>query len=383
MSIVRKRIAILADFPWNYFAEGAVGRGGGQGSTWLVQLADEFSKSRDFEFHWISLDRSGSIRKMESRSWNGQVFHRIPAIKLSFDLLAGYRFSRRKLKAALARVDPAVVHCWGSERAYPVICSDSKVPTVFSLQGILHHLRSLDLLPAIWQWRAISRWETRYLNTATVVTCESSWGVEIVKKTFPTIDLRQVEYGVHPSFFNVKWQREEQESYALFVGTLNRGKGIDTLIEAMSRLPDRRWGLKVAGDGPLREVLEARNIPGIEWLGLIRWDELKARLSKATCLVLPTLADTSPNVVKEARVVGLPVVTSPHGGQIDYIRDGENGFIVDPSDPDQIAAALSKLMDDPELSKTMGACRLEENRDYLRPSRTAEGFLRIYRELLA
>ena len=382
MSIGRKRIAILADFPWNYFTEGAVGRGGGQSATWLGQLAEEFSKFSEYEFHWVTLDRSGAISQMEFHSWNGQTFYRIPTLKLSLDLLIGYRWSRKRLEAALARIDPALVHCWGSERAYAIVCADSKVPTIFSLQGILHHLRSLNLLPAIWQWRAIARWEPRYLSTATVVTCESNWGIELVKKSFSDVDLRQVEYGVHPSFFAVEWQPDQQEPYALFVGTLNRGKGIDALVESMSLLPDRGWKLRVAGEGPLRDELEARNIAGVEWLGTIRWEELKAQLSGATCLVLPTLADTSPNVVKEARVVGLPVVTSRHGGQTDYVRDGENGILIDPRNPREIADALSRLMLDPELALQMGARHQAENREYLRPSRTANDFTKIYRELI-
>ena len=381
MIISKRRIAILADFPWAFFDEGATGRGGGQGATWLSQLAGELSKQDEFEIHWISLDRKGV--QVRERQWGGQHFHLLPGLKLSVDLLLGYLPTKRRLFDFLSGIKPELVHCWGSERAYPAICSKLKVPTVFSLQGLLHHYFKLGLLPPVWQWRAIARWEPRYLRDASVVTCESNWGIDIIRRFSPGIDIRQVEYGVNSSFYNVAWQPDEKDPYALFVGALDRRKGIDSLIAAVSRLPNRRWRLRVAGEGPLRDELEAKNVSGVEWLGLARWDVLQNELAKATCLVLPTLADTSPNVVKEARVVGLPVITSPHGGQTDYVWDGENGFIVDPSDPDQIAAALSKLMDDPELSKTMGACRLEENRDYLRPARTAEGFLRIYRELLA
>ncbi len=81
-------------------------------------------------------------------------------------------------------------------------------------------------------------------------------------------------------------------------------------------------------------------------------------------------------------MLGLPVVTSPHGGQIGYIRDGENGFIVDPGDTEMLAHAMCLIMENPALALEMGAARHEEDRAYFRPERTAEAFLEIYLELL-
>ena len=154
------------------------------------------------------------------------------------------------------------------------------------------------------------------------------------------------------------------------------------LLEAIRRAACNSWTLRIAGDGPLRDVLEACDIPNVEYLGVLPWFDLQQQMKGARCLVHPTLADSSPNVVKEARVIGLPVITTIHGGQAGYIRNGENGIIVEPLNPDNLAEALSRLMGDFELAKRIGATRHAEDRAYFRPENTARGFLEIYDEML-
>lgn len=377
-----RRIAILAEFPWSFFADGATGRGGGQACTWLSQLAAEFAKSCPYEIHWISIDRSMSAKLKITTEWGGQFFHRIKGIKASVDLRMGYRISRWQLLRVLSQIQPEVVHCWGTETAYPIVCGACGVPSILSMQGVLTEYGRIGCLPDIYYWRQLVAWERKYLKLASLVTCESQWGIDRVKAVSPNLAVRQVEYGVHPGFYEVRWKPDTDRPYAIFSGSIDTRKGVDTLIEALALVKERGWKLKLAGHGSLRDILKSRDVPGVEWLGLLSWDELQRQLAGAMCLVLPTRADTSPNVVKEARVIGLPVITTLHGGQAGYIRDGENGLIVAPLEPVGLARALSRLMDDPELARRMGATRHEEDRAYFRPAETARGFLEIYDELL-
>lgn len=376
------KIAILADFPWSFFDEGATGRGGGQSCTWLAQLAEEFAKQSGYEFHWISLDYSRTWGSREYRVWENQNFHRIPGGKVSMDLALNYRPSQFLLRRALRWVKPDLLHCWGTERSYPIMCGWENIPSILSMQGVLSEYQRIGSFEGNPFWKRLVQWEPRFLRAATVVTCESQWGIAKVKEVCPDLETRQVEYGVHPSFYNLQWTPDDAAPYALYSGSIDSRKGVDILLDAVESIADRRWTLKLAGAGPLREALGARQIPGVEWLGLLNWEDLQRELSRASCLVLPTRADTSPNVVKEARVIGLPVITTIHGGQAGYILDGENGFIVNPLEPQGLAHALQKLMNDPELARKMGAALHEEDRSYFLPSNTARGFLKIYDELL-
>ena len=250
------------------------------------------------------------------------------------------------------------------------------------MQGVISNLSRQGYLPDLWIWNKMAELEPRRVKAATVVTCESEWAIQKVREFAPDADLRQVEYGVHPSFREVKWQPDVVQPYALFVGSLARHKGVDVLLEALAQLDSHSWSFKFAGDGPLQDAVLNCGLPHVEWLGVLAWKDLQFQLQHASFLVHPTLADSSPNVVKEARVIGLPVITTIHGGQAGYIRDGENGFIVNPLEPQGLAHALQKLMKDPERGRKMGNARHEEDRAYLLPSNTARGFLKIYDELL-
>ncbi len=380
--MVKNRIAILADFPWSYFDKGALGRGGGQGSTWLTQLAEIFAGNSEFEIHWVTLDRTRWRGKIEHRTWKGQQFHLLPAGKLSVDLALRLIPSRLRLKRFLNTIKPDLVHCWGTERAYPQVCATATFPSILSMQGILTHLLKINVLHDSWVWKTMAALEPRYLRTATVVTCESQWAIHRVKEAGANVDARQVEYGVHPSFYQIKWKPNESKPYLLFVGSITSAKGVDVLFDALEILGPRKWILKLAGDGGQRSELETRKIPGVEWLGTLAWEELQKELAGATCLIHPTRADSSPNVVKEARVIGLPVVTTIHGGQAGYIQHGENGLIVDPLDAEPLALAISKVMNDVDLARKLGAMHHERDRKYFEATNTANEFCKIYRELI-
>jgi glycosyltransferase involved in cell wall biosynthesis len=373
------RVAILAEFPLSALTGGAVGRGGGQGCTWLPQLALAFQEYTDLEIHWVILDRT--IRRSQVIESLGQWFHRVPAVKFSLDLALNYLPARHMLGREIRKIRPDVVHAWGTELIYPAALQDFKGPSILSMQGVLTEYQRIGGLPDDWRWRKMISSEPSFIRSATIVTSESQWGIDKVKAVHPDADCRMVEYGVHPSFYEIQWQPDPEEPYALFVGGADKRKGVDLLIEALKLLPDRRWEMRFAGDATIREACDTAGLQNIRCLGLLPWPAMQAQLQGAWCSVLPTRGDTSPNSVKEARVIGLPVVTSKNGGQAGYIRDGINGRIVEPLNPENLATALADVMDSHERALTLGHGRQEEDREYLHPRRTAEGFAQIYREM--
>jgi glycosyltransferase involved in cell wall biosynthesis len=151
----------------------------------------------------------------------------------------------------------------------------------------------------------------------------------------------------------------------------------------LALLKDRQWDVRFAGDTELQQEIAAANLPRTEYLGMLRWEQLLEALSKASCLVMPTRCDTGPTVVKEARVIGLPVIGTIHGGLRDYIRHGESGWIVNPLDAAHLAEGLGKVMESHEQVLQMGKAHHAEDRTFFAPGRTAAGFSAIYHELAA
>jgi glycosyltransferase involved in cell wall biosynthesis len=371
------RIAILAEFPLSALTGGAVGRGGGQGCTWLPQLALAFQEYKDLDIHWVILDRT--IRRRQIIESLGQHFHRVPAVKFSLDLALNYLPARFVLSREIRRIQPDVVHAWGAELLYPCALHDFKGPTIFSMQGSLTHYQQIGGLPDDWRWEKMVASEPGYVNTATVVTAESKWASERVRELKPDVDCRVVDYGVHPSFYQAVWNPDPDQATALYIGGGDYRKGIDVLFDSLRLLPDRNWTIRFAGGSDLREAVAAAGLAKTEYLGMLKWEDMIREMSRAWCLVIPTRADTGPTVVKEARVIGLPVIGTVHGGLRDYIRDGVNGRIVDPLTAENLEAALADVMSSHERALTLGHGRHAEDREYFHPRRTAEGFAEIYR----
>lgn len=374
------RIAILAEFPLSALTGGAVGRGGGQGCTWLPQLALAFQEHKDLEIHWVILDRT--IRRTVVIEALGQHFHRVPAVKFSVDLALNYLPARFVLGREIRRIQPDVVHAWGAELIYPAALRDFKGPTIFSMQGSLTEYQRIGGLPDDWRWRKMVASEPGYVNTATVVTAESIWASERVRELKADADCRIVDYGIHPSFFAAEWNPDPEDPRVLYVGGGGYRKGIDVLLESLKLIPDRPWTVRFAGDTELGQEIATAALPKTEFLGMLKWSELLEEMKRAWCIVVPTRCDTGPTVVKEARVVGLPVIGSVHGGLRDYIRHGQSGWIADPLDASHLADGLRHVMASHETAVRLGRSHHTEDRAYFSSDRTADGFAAIYRELV-
>ena len=100
-------------------------------------------------------------------------------------------------------------------------------------------------------------------------------------------------------------------------------------------------------------------------------------------LLSPSRADVSPNAVKEAVVMGLPVIGTAIGGIPDYVFPGQNGLLVPAGDLDALVKALEEAARHPQFSRgEVDPATLARCRDYLSPARMAEGFLRVYGKVL-
>jgi glycosyltransferase involved in cell wall biosynthesis len=377
--IKKQIILIFSDFPLNSLEDRLVGRGGGQGATWLPQLALSWESCQDFEIHWAVFDK---LAKNDlSFTYLNQTFHRIPYISMSASLLLR-RWPHRLCASRLTRrIKPDLIHCWGTENLNGAALLGFKGPSILSMQGIVKTcLKSGDL--NTWQWKLLRHYEPESIRLAKVVTCESQWGLDRVAEISPQKMTHRIEYGVFPSFYKIQWEPIIDSPRFLFVGGLNRLKGIDILIKMLRRNPKRNWKMVFVGDGYLMNSLKSLNDPSVEVLGMLKTEQVQQEMSKAWGLVMPSRADTSPNVVKEARVIGLPVVGSPNGGHAEYIDHGKDGMIVDSENSDAWFEAINMLAMNYELCREMGRHRHEHFRKYFRPERTADEFLNLYRSLL-
>lgn len=139
----------------------------------------------------------------------------------------------------------------------------------------------------------------------------------------------------------------------VYVGNVKIGKGVEVLVEAMAPLT-RRHGKKdallcVVGSGEADREIAAR----VRDLGLSSHVRLAGRqphgdvpfwIGAGDVLCLPSYMEGCPNVVLEALASGRGVVATRVGGIPELVRDGENGYLVPPGDPEALADGLAKAL---------------------------------------
>lgn len=140
-------------------------------------------------------------------------------------------------------------------------------------------------------------------------------------------------------------------------------KNLPMLIEAYARYraaADEPWRLVLAGDGPMRGVIEARiaalGLSGDVVLpGFLQYDALPAFYGLAGAFVLASTSEQWGLVVNEAMASGLPVLVSDRCGCArDLVRDGVTGYVFDPFDVDAIAASMLRVSRDGPAREAMG-----------------------------
>jgi L-malate glycosyltransferase len=151
------------------------------------------------------------------------------------------------------------------------------------------------------------------------------------------------------------------------VGFLRQPKAMDVLIEAAAKLAPRFPELKVliVGEGDDRPVYEAL-IERLSLQGVVKLLGLRSDvpdlLAETSVAVLSTNSEGSPLSVMEYMDAGLPVVATRVGGIPDLIDDGVEGLLVEPRDPEGLAAAIARILEDPVEASRMGERARERRR---------------------
>jgi glycosyltransferase involved in cell wall biosynthesis/O-antigen/teichoic acid export membrane protein len=148
---------------------------------------------------------------------------------------------------------------------------------------------------------------------------------------------------------------KEAQPTLLFVGRLAPNKRPDHAVEAFRHvrreLPDTK--LWIAGQGPLESTLAADLPDGAELLGFLPRHELYERMSRAHCLLVPSVREGWGLVVIEANSVGTPAVAYDVPGLRDSVRDGMTGRLAQPGEPEALAREALVILRDARATREM------------------------------
>ena len=164
-------------------------------------------------------------------------------------------------------------------------------------------------------------------------------------------------------------------------------KGQDHLLEAASKLEPGYPGLRIVlfGRGPeearLRDLREKLGLQAVVHFAGFR-DDLDDYLGAFDLLVHPALTEGLGVIALKAQAAGVPVIASDAGGLAEVVVHGKTGLLVPPSDPDLLAQAMAKLLDDSTLRDRYSKAAREHARANFALEPMVNEHLRLYESIL-
>jgi glycogen synthase len=292
--------------------------------------------------------------------------------------------------------DVAHAHTWYADMAGLWIRTLYRIPLIVTLHS-LEPLRpwKADQLGAGY---LLSTWiEKTAVEAADRVIAVSSQMREDILRHFAVAPERVVviHNGIDPERFRRTERRDAlqrhrvRQPYVLFVGRITDQKGIFHLLEAAAKLPpDVRVVLCAsAPDTPEIEERLRRAVdqhPNVLWINaMVPVEDVVQLYSHAAAFACPSVYEPFGLINLEAMACQTPVVASAVGGILEVVEDGTTGYLVPPGRPDELAAALRRVLDDPAAARAMGRAgrhRVEERFSWASVAARTE---QVYAEAIA
>ena len=182
------------------------------------------------------------------------------------------------------------------------------------------------------------KWQIFLIKLASKITClfydkiicvsRNDYNETIKNKIAPARKLAVIHNGIDPANYDFQ-EKTEKEFVVGTIGESTKNKGHKYLIEASKNFPDIKLNI-------------ISNIPNAS-----------KYLKNFDIFVLPSLKEGLPYVILEAGLAGLPVIASNVGGIPEIIENGKDGLLVPPANPEELAVAIKKLINDKVLRESL------------------------------
>lgn len=234
------------------------------------------------------------------------------------------------------------------------------------------------------RWEMLKRLQSWYVNKADRVIVPSKYLMSIVAK-----------WGVSPSRLVVVYNSVCAEESVVVgngkpcfdmvtVARLVPWKGISELITLAH---ERGWTLKIIGDGPMRQELEAlvkrlQMGRSVKFSGNVSVGRVADEIRDARVFVLNSSYEGLPHVVLEAKAAGVPVVATAVGGTPETIHDAVDGYLVPDGDRESLGDRVHALLVDAELRWRVCKAAHQQLAEQFSFSRMVEETTRVLRDVV-
>ena len=209
----------------------------------------------------------------------------------------------------------------------------------------------------------------KVVNKNDVIIALSEYWKEYFKNEFPT---KRVE--IIKNVISAPRVHKQQTGYftLLFLGLLGKNKGIYDLLECIRDHKVEFQGklkLYIGGNGEIEHVKQLIKEYGIADIvifeGWVSGDKKIELLNKSDAYILPSYKEGLPISILEAMSYGMPIISTPVGGIPEIVSNGENGYLVEPGNKEDIYKAIISLLNDSDLRNRMGSVSLSRVGEHL------------------
>jgi len=367
------RVALVTDFPHNPDDP----CGGVQSVS--VHLVRGLSKLDGLDLHVVTEDAECSTPK--ESVWGKVCIHRLPRQGRT-TLTNAIGLGRRQMGRYLKKLAPDVIH---AHDVYGLMVKGLSIPRVFSIHGQIYKDTSVSggWFPRLrsWLWKRIelSGWADQpHVISISPYVREQLTGIV-------TGTIHNIDNPIGESSFNL--DRREEPGRIFCAAAICSRKNTLTLVQGFARLLKTGVNaeLRLSGGGD-KEYLSQVSIfihehgleKSVKLLGRVSYKAIQDEMARAAVFILVSLEENSPMGIEEAMAAGVPVVTSNRCGMPYMVRDGESGFLVNPTNPEDIARRLGQLLKNDELRRSMGAKGREIALDRFHPAKVAARTREVY-----
>ena len=263
-----------------------------------------------------------------------------------------------------------------------------KIPNVLSLHGGDIYDPSKRLSPH--RSFIFGRIVKFILNRADKIVAQSSNTRDNAVTYYkPNKEIKIIPLAFHPPIMGRKGRDsiglDKDSFYFITICRLVKRKSIDTILHAMSEINNKKIKFLVMGEGPEKDFLvnltdELGLNDRVKFLGFIANEDKYVYLKNSNSFILVSMHEGFGIVFMESMFIGLPIISSNHGGQVDFLEDEENALLIDVGDVEACKKGMLRVYKDKELRRKMYTKNKKKVKDFYGEG-VAYEYIKIFREL--
>jgi teichuronic acid biosynthesis glycosyltransferase TuaC len=283
----------------------------------------------------------------EFENRNRVKIYRPKFIRLPFgNLRTKYAHANKRVIELTKKINPDIIDVQHFYPAFPNgwfalnIKKLFGIPYIFTNIGVAKHMSEDDDKFEVDFHRELLTKASKVFAVSTELISE----MHHVFKIQSSITRHGIEVAKYKSFQLQKHEINKLEFKVIYVGEVSNLKGIDTLLAAIEILNDADIHFTFVGKNFLGEnIAELTNKKNTTYLGRLTHEEALNEISKSDLLILPTKFEGMPNVLKEAGILNVPVISTNVGGIPELLNNGDRGELFEAGNSTELAQKIEMV----------------------------------------